>query len=51
MKPGAVKDGRAHLAALDTDRAVFLDGELITRVAAHPAFAESCRAIAGLYDF
>ena len=51
MKPGAVKDGRAHLAALDTDRAVFLDGELITRVAEHPAFAESCRAIAGLYDF
>ena len=51
MSAGAVKDGRAHLAALDTDREVFLDGELINRVAEHPAFAESCRAIAGLYDF
>jgi 4-hydroxyphenylacetate 3-monooxygenase len=48
---GTVKDGSDHLAAIDTDRAVFLDGELITRVAQHPAFAESCRATAGLYDF
>ena len=48
---GAVKNGAAHLAALDRDREVFLDGELITRVAEHPAFAESCRATADLYDF
>ena len=47
----AVKDGQAHLAALDADRAVYLDGELIRRVAEHPAFAQSCRAIADLYDF
>ena len=48
---GLVKDGQAHLAALDTDRAVYLDGELITRVAQHPAFAQSCRSTADLYDF
>lgn len=48
---GEVKDGRAHLAALDRDREVFLDGELITRVANHPAFVRSCEATASLYDF
>ena len=46
-----VKDGQAHLAELDRDREVFLDGELITRVAEHAAFAESCRVTAALYDF
>ncbi|MGI9616786.1 MAG: 4-hydroxyphenylacetate 3-hydroxylase family protein [Acidimicrobiales bacterium] len=52
-RPGddRVKDGRAHLAALDRDREVYLDGELIRRVADHPAFAESCRSTAALYDF
>ena len=48
---GAVKDGAAHLAALDTDREVYLDGRLVTRVAEHPAFAQSCRSAAALYDF
>ena len=46
-----VKDGAAHLRALDKDRAVYLDGELITRVADHPAFASACRSAAALYDF
>lgn len=27
----AVKDGQTHLAALDVDREVFLDGKLISR--------------------
>lgn len=48
---GPAKNGSDHLAAIDDDRAVFLDGELIPRVATHPAFAESCRATAALYDF
>ena len=48
---GAVKDGRDHLAALDTDRQVYIDGELVPRVAEHPAFAQACRSIAALYDF
>ena len=46
-----VKDGAAHLRALDSDREVYLDGELIERVADHPAFAAACRSAAGLYDF
>ncbi len=46
-----VKDGKAHLRALDKDREVYLDGERITRVADHPAFANSCRSAAALYDF
>lgn len=46
-----VKDGAAHLAALDRDRAVYLDGNLIPRVADHPAFREACRSAAALYDF
>ena len=45
-----VKDGAAHLRALDRDRAVYLDGELITRVADHPAFTNACRSAAALYD-
>lgn len=46
-----VKDGAAHLRALDRDREVYLDGELIARVADHPAFAAACRSAAALYDF
>ena len=46
-----VKDGAAHLRALDQDREVYLDGERIARVADHPAFANSCRSAAALYDF
>lgn len=46
-----VKSGADHLAALDTDRQVYLDGELIARVAQHKAFANSVAATASLYDF
>ena len=46
-----VKDGAAHLASLDRDREVYLDGTLVTRVADHPAFANGCRSAAALYDF
>ena len=47
----AVKDGPAHLAALDVDREVFLDGKFISRVTEHPAFTNCCRSAAALYDF
>ena len=50
-RPMNVKNGAAHLRALDKDREVYLDGELITRVAHHPAFAAACRSAAALYDF
>ena len=46
-----VKDGTAHLRALDRDREVYLDGALVKRVADHPAFAAACRSAAALYDF
>ena len=46
-----IKDGAAHLRALDKDREVYLDGALITRVVDHPAFATACRTAAALYDF
>ncbi len=49
--PGRVKDGAAHLAALDRDLEVYLDGTLVKRVTRHPAFARSCQAIADLYEF
>ena len=47
----SVKDGAQHLASLDRDRAVYLDGELVKRVAGHPAFANCCKSAAALYDF
>lgn len=46
-----VKDGAKHLANLDADRAVYLDGKLVQRVADHPAFANCCKSAAALYDF
>lgn len=46
-----VKNGEMHLAALEADREVFLDGECIRRVADHPAFANSIQVTASLYDF
>ena len=51
MRLMKVKDGAAHLRALDRDREVYLDGELIERVADHPAFAAACRSAAALFDF
>ncbi|MDE0201697.1 MAG: hypothetical protein OXK73_04605 [Rhodospirillaceae bacterium] len=38
----SVKDGATHLARLDRDRSVYLDGKLVARVAEHPAFANCC---------
>ena len=47
----SVKNGAQHLSKLDTDRSVYLDGNLVTRVLDHPAFANCCRSAAALYDF
>ena len=47
----SVKDGAKHLARLDRDRSVYLDGKLVARVAKHPAFANCCKSAAALYDF
>jgi 4-hydroxyphenylacetate 3-monooxygenase len=46
-----VKDGKQHLAAIDKDREVFLNGTMVRRVVNHPAFANSCQSTAAMYDF
>ena len=38
----SVKDGAAHLARLDRDRSVHLDGGLAPQFAEHPAFVSFC---------
>lgn len=43
----SVKDGATHLARLDRDRSVYLDGKLVARVAEHPAFVSFCISNAG----
>jgi 4-hydroxyphenylacetate 3-monooxygenase len=39
-----------YLASLDDGRAVYLDGERVKDVANHPAFRNSARSVARLYD-
>ena len=45
------KTGAEHLASLRDGRAVYIDGELVADVTAHPAFRNACRSAALLYDF
>jgi 4-hydroxyphenylacetate 3-monooxygenase len=45
------KTGAEHLKSLRDGREVFLDGERVADVTTHPAFRNSCRAAAKLYDF
>jgi 4-hydroxyphenylacetate 3-monooxygenase len=45
-----MRRGSDYLASLRDGRAVFLDGERVADVTAHPAFAESTRRIAERYD-
>jgi 4-hydroxyphenylacetate 3-monooxygenase len=45
-----MRRGDAYVAALRDGRAVFLDGERVTDVTKHPAFAEPIRRIAEQYD-
>ncbi len=44
------RTGTAYLAGLRDDREVWLDGERVADVTAHPALAAGARSIAGLYD-
>lgn len=45
------RSGADYIASLRDRRNVYLDGERVTDVTTHPAFAEAVRSIAALYDF
>jgi 4-hydroxyphenylacetate 3-monooxygenase len=46
-----VKNGTQHIAMLRDGREVYLDGQRVTDVTVHPAFRNSIRSYANLYDF
>ena len=49
--PGGLRTGRQYMDALKNDgRRVFVDGEEVSDVTTHPAFAEAVRSIADLFD-
>jgi 4-hydroxyphenylacetate 3-monooxygenase len=45
-----LRTGAEYLRSLDDGRQVFVGGERVGNVAAHPAFREATRAVARLYD-
>src|SRR5256714_12625553 len=45
------KTGAEHLKSLRDGRTVYIDGKLVDDVTAHPAFRNSVRSAAALYDF
>jgi 4-hydroxyphenylacetate 3-monooxygenase len=45
------KTGAEHIASLKDGRTVYIDGKLVADVTAHPAFRNSVRSAAALYDF
>src|SRR5277367_2697748 len=45
-----MRTGAEYLRALNDGRRVFLDGEEVKDVTAHPAFRQAARSIANLYD-
>jgi 4-hydroxyphenylacetate 3-monooxygenase len=45
------KTGADHLKSLRDGRTVYIDGELVADVTEHPAFRNSVRSAAALYDF
>ncbi|HLH59286.1 MAG TPA: 4-hydroxyphenylacetate 3-hydroxylase N-terminal domain-containing protein [Streptosporangiaceae bacterium] len=45
-----MRTGDDYIAAIKDDRRVYLDGQRVDDVAAHPAFAPIIRTMAGLYD-
>jgi 4-hydroxyphenylacetate 3-monooxygenase len=45
------KTGADHLRSLSDGRTVFVDGEAVGDVTAHPAFRNAVRSAASLYDF
>jgi 4-hydroxyphenylacetate 3-monooxygenase len=46
-----VKDGRSHLESLRDGRKLYLDGRAVDDHTSHPAFRNSVRSGAALYDF
>jgi len=48
---GHVKTGADHLASLRDGREVYIDGERVEDVTAHPAFRNATQAAAALYDY
>ncbi len=45
-----LRTGAEYLSSLDDGRQVFVGGERVDNVVAHPAFREAARSIANLYD-
>jgi 4-hydroxyphenylacetate 3-monooxygenase len=45
------KTGAQHIASLQDGRTVYIDGKLVADVTEHPAFRNSVRSAAALYDF
>jgi 4-hydroxyphenylacetate 3-monooxygenase len=45
-----VRSGAQYLESLRDGRQVVIDGQVVTDVTAHPAFAGVCRTMAGLHD-
>ncbi|MCL9758323.1 4-hydroxyphenylacetate 3-hydroxylase family protein [Frankia sp. AiPa1] len=45
------RTGKDYLRALADDREVYLDGERVDDVAAHPSLAGAARTLAGFYDY
>src|SRR5271154_5366522 len=49
-KEASMRTGADYLRSLNDGRRVFVDGELVKDVTAHPAFRQAARSIAQLYD-
>ena len=45
-----MRTGADYLRSLNDGRRVFVDGEAVKNVSAHPAFRGAARSIASLYD-
>jgi 4-hydroxyphenylacetate 3-monooxygenase len=45
------KTGAEHIKSLQDGRAVYIDGKIVNDVTQHPAFRNSVRSAAALYDF
>ena len=45
-----MRTGAEYLRSLNDSRRVFVDGERVNDVTAHPAFRQAARAVANLYD-
>jgi 4-hydroxyphenylacetate 3-monooxygenase len=46
-----IKNGTQHIASLRDGRQVYINGQAVGDVTSHPAFRNSIRSYANLYDF